>query len=398
MSTRAFVIFLLLFSVPLLSRAEAKSGSDYTIINTGIKAGGCWYDNTRFITLQGHSDLNSKSFVVEGLFYLDVNNPHELKSITLSPLEHADVSRIYRIKCMNKAVLFSTGNRVYSVHIGEEPELIAEQLARNIFPEYVNYEAKYVLWPRAKLGESDTGISPSPDSALKDCRFKYLKAGFQLRCGPFHVRGLPSLLPQFVFGEYYWSEIIRVKGADGQETRIPNPEPPLKLADGTELKHGYLLRDLENRVVQQVKLEQPPYQIYHRHLMKIDPQGEYLYASCSKAGDHGDKRYTAGGRVCRFKLDGKNRDWEEAFAVQQSPKDLFSLQDLDVNGQGDVVVIHRGRGPESFWKYTASSQKVEFVMRAPRDLGVPLLSPNGRWVSFILQGEFHLAHVKGGRP
>lgn len=269
---RTVVIMLLLLSVSLLSRAEAKSGSDYTIINTGIKAGGCWYDDTRFIILQGHQDLSSQSFVVEGLFYLNVNNPHELKVISLSPLEQTAVSRIYRIKCVNKGVLFSTGTKVYSVRIGEAPELIAEKLDGSIFPDYVNYEAKYVLWPRAKLDGNDTGVSPSPDSALKDCRFKYLNAGFQLQCGSFHLKGLPSLLPQFVFGEYYWSEIIRVKGASGQETRIPNPEPPLKLADGTELKHGYLLRDLETRVIQQIKLEQPPYQIY-RIPMKLDPQG-----------------------------------------------------------------------------------------------------------------------------
>lgn len=123
---RTVVIMLLLLSVSLLSRAEAKSGSDYTIINTGIKAGGCWYDDTRFIILQGHQDLSSQSFVVEGLFYLNVNNPHELKVISLSPLEQTAVSRIYRIKCVNKGVLFSTGTKVYSVRIGEAPELIAE--------------------------------------------------------------------------------------------------------------------------------------------------------------------------------------------------------------------------------------------------------------------------------
>lgn len=394
---RLLSFFLVLTASMFCYAATVGAKGEYEIINTGLNAGGCWYDNTRFVTLQGHQDLNNQSFVVEGLFYLDVNNPHELKTISLSPLEQTAVSRIYRIRCVNKTILFSTGNRVYSVRIGEEPELIAERLEGNIFPEYVNYEAKYVIGSRAKLGESDTGVSPSRDSALKDCRFKYLKAGFQLRCGHFPLRGLPSLLPQFVFGEYYWSETLRVKGADGKEARIPNPEPPLKLADGTELKHGYLLRDLETRVVQQIKLEQPPYQIYRLHL-KVDPQGEYVYANCSKAGDHGDRHYDEGGRVCRFKLDGKNSDWEEAFSVQQSPKDSFGLQDLDVNAQGDVVVIHRGHRPQSIWKYTASSRKVEFVTRAPRDLGVPLVSPDGHWVSFILRGGFYLAHIKGARP
>jgi hypothetical protein len=200
--------------------------------------------------------------------------------------------------------------------------------------------------------------------------------------------------------EYTWYETIKVRDKSGQEKWVPNPEPPLKLADGTELKHGYLLRDLENRLVQQIKLEQPPYQIY-RIPLKLDPQGEYVYANCSKAGDHGNKPLTVGGRVCRYKLDGNNRAWEEVFAVQQSPKETFSLQDLDVNAQGDVVVIHRGRSPQSLWKYTARSRTVEFVTMAPFDLGMPQISPNGWWVSFILRGELHLTHVthgKGERP
>jgi len=398
MSRRAFVIFLLLLSVSLLPQAEATAGSDFTIIKTGIQASGCWYDDNRFVALQGHQDSNNRSFVVEGLFYLDTNKPHELQRINLSPLEPALVQTIYRIRCANKTIVFSTKNQVYSVRIGEAPELIAERLDGAILPEYVNIDAKYVLGTRGKLGEGDPGVSLSPELALRDCHLKYLKAGFQARCGNFHLRGLPHLLPQSVFAEYYWSETLLVKGEDGQDKRIPNPEPPLKLADGTELKHGYLLRDLENRVVQQIKLKQPPYEIHHSHLMKTDPQGEHLYATCSKIGDHGDKHYDEGGRVCRYKLDGKNHEWEEVFAVQQSPKEPFGLQDLDVTGQGDVVVIHRGRRPQSIWKYTASARKVEFVTMAPFDLGMPQISPNGWWVSFILRGELHLSHGKGERP
>ena len=110
-----------------------------------------------------------------------------------------------------------------------------------------------------------------------------------------------------------------------------------------------------------------------------------------------------GGRVCRYKLDGKNRMWEEVFAVQQSPQNIISLQDLDVNAQGDVVAIHRGRSPQSLWKYTASSRNVDFVTRAPFDivvplLGAPLLSPDGRWISFSLRSELHLAQHKGAWP
>jgi len=103
--------------------------------------------------------------------------------------------------------------------------------------------------------------------------------------------------------------------------------------------------------------------------------------------------------VCRYRLDGTNHTWEEVFAVQQSSKDRFSLQDLDVNERGDVVVIDRGHSlNQSLWKYTASARKVEFVTRAPLDLGGGLLSPTGQWVSFNLRGELHFAYHKGTRP
>jgi hypothetical protein len=392
---RLFVLASILFCTGLT--AEAKS--DYDIINTGIKGSGCWYDDTRFVLLKGHSESSSQVFVIEGMFYLDVNKPLELKPVDLTPLKSKVWQKIYRIRCLDQTILFSTENQSYSLHIGDPPELIAERLGKSIYPEYINYEARYVLSPRAKAGRDDSGVSPSQDAALKDCQFSYVKPGYTLHCWYMQLRGLPRLLPQFVFGESYWSDTIRIKGADGQEKRIPNPEPPIKLPDGSELKHGYVLYDLEKRVLQQIKLEQPPYQIYHRHLMKVDPQGKYQYATCSRAGDHGDKHYTEGGRVCRYKLDGNNRAWEEVFAVQQSPKDPFGLQDLDVNGQGDVVVIDRGhRLNQSMWKYTARSQKVEFVTRAPLDLEVPSVSPDGRWVSFILRGELHLACAKGDKP
>ncbi len=395
---RRVAMFLLALTGSLLcSGLTAHAKSDYDIINTGIKGGGCWYDDTRFVLLKGHSEASSQTFVVEGMFYLDVSKPRELKSVDLTPLKPSVWQKIYRMRCLKQTILFSAENRSYSLRLGNPPELIAERLNKSIYPEYINYDARYVLSPRARSGTGDTGVSPSQDAALKDCQFSYVKPGYTLHCWYTQLRGLPSLLPRFVFGESYWSDTIRIKGTDGQEKRIANPEPPIKLPDGSELKHGYVLYDLENRVLQQIELEQPPYQIY-RIPLKVSPQGEYLYANCSKAGDHGEKHYDAGGRVCRYKLDGSNRLWEEVFAVQQSPKDRFSLQDLDVNGQGDVVVIHRGHVPQSIWKYTARSRKVDFVTRNPFDLGGPLISPNGQWVSFNLRGELHFAQHKGVRP
>ncbi len=383
--------------------AEAKS--DYEIINTGIKGGGCWYDDNHFIVVKGEQPAPGQEFEVEGLYYLDPTRPKDLKRIDLSPLEPSVQRHIRDVTCQDQTVLFHLQSnqpglrKLFGLKIGAKPELISEMRGGS-----VNFAGQYVVgkFRRPGLIEEQGLQGMGIYEAHPDCAVKYVKHGLKVLCLETWMESGWSTSNLRVV-EYKWYETILVRDRNGQEKRVPNPEPPLKLADSTELKHGYLLRDLDNRLVQQIKLEQPPYEIYHRHLMKIDPQGGYLYASCSKAGDHGEKHYMAGRRVCRYKLDGKNRMWEEVFAVQQSPSNVISLQDLDVNRQGDVVVIHRGYLPHSIWKYTASSRKVEFVTRAgvliyDLDLEAPLLSPDGRWVGFIRRGEFYLAHHKGGQP
>lgn len=387
----------------VVSGTEAQS-SEYTIINTGIKGGGCWYDDSHFVIVKGHQPAPGQEFEVEGLYYLDPAKPKDLRRIDLSPLEPSLQKQIRDVTCQDQTILFyvtSPGrkqNQLYLLKIGQPPILFAEKIEGFVVPRAVNVKSRYVLGFTSALQTRGLESSTTPEQAKEDCLFAYLHAEYRVVCLR-HDRGrkLTWLANNVFLSQYIWDETIRVN-KDGAYEWIPNPELPVRLADGTELKYGYLLRDFENRVVQQIKMEQPPYQIY-RIPLKLDPQGEHLYANCSKAGDHGDKHYTEGGRVCRFKLDGKNRMWEEVFAVQQSPKDPYGLQDLDVNAQGDVVVIDRGHSlNQSIWKYTASSRKVESVTRAALDLGVPLISPDGRWVSFILRGEFYLAHHKGDRP
>lgn len=397
---RLLSFFLVLAASMFCYAATAEAKGEYEIINTGIKGGGCWYDDNHFIVVKGHQPASGQEFEVEGLYYLDPAKPKDLTRIDLSPIEPSLQKRIRTVSCQEQTIVFYLRSdesglvQLYGLKIGSQPELIAEMRDGG-----VNLHGRYVIskFRRASAVEEEGLQGIGIYEAHPDCGVKYVKSGLKTLCldtwmesgwGGFNYRVV----------EYKWYETILVRDKNGQERRIPNPETPLKLTDGTELKHGYLLRDLENRVFQQIKLEQPPYQIY-RIPLKLDPQGEHVYANCSKAGDHGDKHYTEGGRVCRFKLDGNNRVWEEVFAVQQSPKDPFGLQDLDINAHGDVVVIDRGhRLTQSLWKYTANLRKVEFVTRAPRDLRVPLLSPDGRWISFILRNELHFAHLKGARP
>jgi hypothetical protein len=310
-------------SHPMLANAK----SDYEIINTGVKGGGCWYDDTHFIVVKGQEPAPGHEFKMEGLYSLDPNKPKDLKRIDLSPLEPSLQKHIRDVTCQDQTVLFylragqSGLQQLYGLKIGSQPELIAEMRGGS-----VSLVGQYVVGKFRRPGQIEEQGSQGIGiyEAHPDCGMKYVKPGFKTLCLDTWMESGRNA-SHFRVVEYIWYETILVRDGNGQEKRVPNPEPPLKLADGTELKHGYLLRDLDDRMVQQIKMEQPPYQIY-RIPLKLDPRGEYLYANCSKAGDHVNKPLTVGGRVCRYRLDGTNHAWEEVFAVQQSPRDPFSLQ------------------------------------------------------------------------
>jgi hypothetical protein len=111
---------------------QATPKSEYEIINTGIKGGGCWYDDNHFIVVQGQQSAPGQEFEVEGLYYMDPNKPQDLRRIDLSPLEPSHQKRIHTVSCQEQTIVFhvrnaETGlNRIYGLKIGAQPELIAE--------------------------------------------------------------------------------------------------------------------------------------------------------------------------------------------------------------------------------------------------------------------------------
>ena len=400
---RHVIVFLLVLVGGLFcSGLTADAKSNYEIINTGVNGGGCWYDESHFIVIRGQQSVPGQEFEVEGLYYLDPNHPKDLKRIDLSPLEPSIQRHIRDVTCQDHTILFhiltsdKKRNTIYSLNIGRPPAVVVAKQEGFILPQSVNVKERYVLGVTNTISEPH---SPNAEQAVKDCNFANLMEGYRVFCLR-HDRGIKrtwSVNNGFV-AQYIWEETIRVN-RNGQYQWVPNQEPPLKLPDGSKLKQGYLLRDLENRVVTQVKMEQPPYRI-DRITTTINPQGDALYAACSKAGDHSIRQLTGGGRICRFAVDGVNREWTEVAAVQQSPQDPFSLQHLDVNRVGDVVALQFRHGARIVWKYTAATHRVEKVRQAPSnaDLGSPRLSPTGPWMSVSEQQTVHFLQDKGVRP
>jgi len=390
-----WVIATVLFFVATWSytpQAEAKS--EYEVIHTGIRSGGCWYDDTHFVIVKGQQPAPGQEFVVEGLYYLDPSKPKDLRRIDLSSIDPNLQKHIRDVTCQEETILFHVmapdrkTSRLYSLKIGQQPELIADM--RSARSSAISLEGQYVLGNKLTV---DKGVWEEQP----DCDVRFLKQGLKALCWPKDTMA-QWLTPQFVVNEYLWRETVLVLDQDGRRKRIPNPKPPLKLATGTELKQGYLLRDLENRIVQEIPMKQDPYQVVN---FQLDPQGMYLYGVCYKVGDHGERHYTQGGRICRFLLDGSNRKWQEVVSVQKSPKDPFSLHQLDVNSHGDVVMSERGhRLVASLWKYSAQSQQVDKLVHVsfPGEIGAPRVSPSGKWVSAIRNGQLIFIEQKGTKP
>lgn len=403
---RRLVCFFLVLAGSIHSyTVQAAPKSDYEIINTGIKGGGCWYDDNHFIVVQGHQPAPGQGFEVEGLYYINPHKPKELVRIDLSPIDTNQQKHIRDVTCQEQTILFHVlttdkkRNTLYSLRIGQPPAILAEKTEGFVVPQLLNIRNQYVLSFSPALGGREVQYAPSPEQARKDCQFSFVQDGYRVHClRPDRGTKQMWLVSSGFLVKYIWDETVRVNKS-GQYQWVPNPEPPLKLPDGIELKQGYLLRDLENRIVQEVPLKQGIYRIDAIRL-KPNPGGNYLYATCSKAGDY-DPPKTFFGRVCRFKLVGIGGRWEEVFSVQKRSNERASLYDLDVNDAGDVVVLRReNRVSPTLWKYTARRGTVEQVPtpQLSQEIGAAQLSPDGQMISYVDRGLLVFVLAQGVKP
>jgi hypothetical protein len=373
--------------------AEAKS--DYEIINTGIKGGGCWVDDNHFLVEKRVPRQGSQASDLEGLYLLNPRHPTDLDPISLVPLEPSAQKRVWQVSCQYGAITFLVpgskkgSSRLYRLRIGEAPELIVEMRAPR-----VSLQGKYVLG-NSHRAVMDGGPLQGVFEGNDDCLLADVNPGFKVLCWDSWLV-IPQPLPQFVFSKYLWEESIKIREPNGQTKWVPNPEPPLKLPDGKEIRQGYLLRDLENHIVQEISTKQGIYRIDE---MKPALNGTYLYATCSKAGDY-DPPKTFFGRVCRFMLSDASGQWKEVFHVQKQPNERASLYDLDVNDLGDVVVLRRAyRESPALWKYTARNRSV-VELRIPKldqGVGAVRLAPDGRTISYVEKGHLTFVRVGGGK-
>lgn len=396
--------FSVLAGSVLCSVLPVEAKSDYEIINTGIKGGGCWYDDSHFIVVKGHQPAPGQEFEVEGLYYLDPNQPKDLKRIDLAPLEPSLQRHVRDVTCQDQSILFhiltadKKRNSIYSMKIGQAPTVLVEKTEGFVLPQAVSVRNQFVLGFAKTIPGGEAEHSSSAEAAVKDCHFTNLLNGYRVFCLR-HDRGTKRtwLVNNGYVAQYIWDETIRVN-EDGHYKWVPNPDPPLKLSDGTELKQGYLLRDFGSQVLQEISIRQGVYRI-DAISFKLNPSGNYLYARCSREGDY-NPRKTFFGRICRFPTAGATKQWEEVFTVQKEPNERASLYDLDVNDAGDVVVLHHAyRSSPVLWKYSEGDRSV-VELRIPRldqGVGAVRLAPNSRTISYVEKGYLTFVRMRGGK-
>lgn len=372
--------------------------NDYEIINTGIKGGGCWLDDSHFVVQKHVQRQGAQGFDLEGLYFLDPSRPTDLKSISLAPLEPSVQKQLWQVSCQDGKIVFlvhgtkNGSSRLYSLKIGGVPELIVEMRVPK-----VNLRGQYVLG-NSHRAVMDSGPLQGVFEGNDDCLLADAKPGFKVLCWDWWLV-VPQALPQFVFSQYRREDSIKVKEPNGQAKWVQNPEPPLKRADGTEVKLGYFLRDLENRIVREIPVKEGPYKVDPMSF-RTSPGGGYLYALCSKADDY-NPPVTFFGRVCRFKLVESDAHWEEVLSIQKEPNEQASLDNLDVNDQGDVVVMRRAkRASPTLWKYTVRGEHGEQlpVSQLSQEVGAVQLAPDGRTISYVDKGQLVFVRSHGGKP
>ncbi len=357
--------------------------SSYKITNTGISdgSGGCWVDDTKFAVLQGNQPPGSQEFIVNGLYYLDVQKPHDLNRIDLSPIDSDLQKRIRKIECQDGSILLSIpGSEVgitkwYSVRIDQPPKLISEMRGGQ-----VHLSGRYVLGNKLAIRE---GVWED----LHDCDVRYLVAEFQEYCWPARFeRRWP--LSNGVITEYRWEETTQVRDPQGRVRTIPNTEKPLIDQNGKQIVSTLHLRDFNRQIIADLltgKNSGANYGAFSLHLI-ISPDERYAYTACRKLS----LPHNGADRVCRYLLDGKQHEWEEVFAVDEGHLDFLSVESLSMSHAGDLFFIVRSLGKHrGIWRYSSDNHSITEITHPPIPLTDenPITSPNGTALTFIRPHE-----------
>jgi hypothetical protein len=394
---RLAILFVILAGSMLSYAATAEAKSEYEIINTGIKGGGCWVDDKHFVVETRVQRPGSQDSDLEGLYVLDPSQPTTLQPLSLSPLETAVQKRVWSVSCQDGQVVFlasgikEESSRLYRLKIGGEPELIVDmRLPR------VSLKGEYVLGNNRRA-RTTHGPFPGTFDPNADCQVSYSSPAFKVLCSDWwFVQQWP--LEKLIVSAYQWRDTIGVLGEDGKRKEIPNPEKPRLDRQGKPKRYELFLRDLSGKVLWDLR-DDPNYWVIPIEGIATSFDERYLYIVCGKRG----QKFDDAPYVCRYPLDGLPHQWEEVVSL---PADQIqrggSVRHISVSRGGDIVFfIAGGMHPNNgIWLLQASTKHLIQVTTPDKYVydEAPRISPNGNHITFMRKGILMLARKKGERP
>lgn len=425
-------ILLIVFLLPHLGGCDALSEneSEYTIIPTGVEVHGgtlafnwCDNDHIAFIT----NDAQRKRNLIASL---------DLRNMQHAPVEIKDgegrALNPWPAWCPNNQMLAgpsdeetreaqARGDKTFYLYGGP----IGGHGKRLVLPTErvlgINFKAKYILAEMPKI-KTDDGYKVEEQCAT------YHHPDYRLLC--FYTEtGVEKFiaLDQFIIAPYRWDDIVYVRKQDGTMQGVRNLRPPLLLdkdipviryepipekpgtnrivrepqppgSPGLPVRAAMLLYDLNLNLL--AKLTQDPvYKVFQLGFV-VAPDESYVYSPCiEKAISKFDLDFNG---VCRYKLDGKQNQWEQVFSSEIPIKEKTTVQDISVSRNGDVFFILGGKNRTHIgvWKFENSAKKIIQITHV-RDIlydEAPKVSPDGTRVAFSRPDKgrkLFIAQLKG---
>lgn len=377
------VVALIAIGLVFFAGSISRANDEYITVKTTITSmfpvmEFSWCDNEHLLVRKTNDELYQQTINTtqtvgpeNKLYYIDVTGKTPPRVIDLSPFG-TNPNRITLGACKNNEILIRAsddGAKLYSLRIGNQPELLASFTSGALIDQMYKESARYFL---SAYRTGVHGTSPKNDN----CAVSNLNAEYKLLCWEAWLLHSKQALSNYVLATQQWQDEYIYR--DKQENVVKVPNPAGKSPDkALQLK----LYDLDQNELANLSHD-PVYKASFN--VAISPDEKYAYSPCIKKPQN---ETLLADKVCRYRLDGAKHLWEEVFAFDPSGKyQNVSIQQLNVGPNGDVYFIELGPRNHNYgiWKFEASTKQIKKITSPPpRPDEQPRVSPDGNRIAFV---------------
>ena len=243
----------------------------------------------------------------------------------------------------------------------------------------VHLKAKYILAQKPKVKTSDGYKTVEECATYHHPDYKLLCIDTDAGSDRFFA------LERFIVAPYRWTDVAVVRGADRLPQPTKNQRPPTLDRSGRIIHYAIELRDLDFNLIARLTDDQV-FKIDALQLI-VSPNENFAYVPCAKRTESAPEGVSDYYGVCRYKLDGKQNQWQRVFDFG-NPKEIRGhIEQIDVTESGDIYFVLAGaRPPDSgIWKFGADLGKPTRITNSINSTGdkAPKVSRDGKQVIFI---------------